>query len=360
MLFKLRNNTSISKIFRDLNNEFLYFLAEAIEAQNFSRSLFSDHLGQVIWENDPTRILFEALWNVLPGNLQDREDIYNVLSMSQNLPDYFRDTDKNIPSFSNDVFKAAKNLTSHLFGSTKDLVGVVAACGEELSIHFDEFRNLNGAVCGVCGTELLAQQRADIAPEDQWRAAYDHLLGKAEYPYFAVHPMNLVPICFTCNSKAKSTKELLIDKSQPGNPLRRVSFFPYFEGCEEIITVSLVEQELGLRTNVEWLAADDLAEVKIGAWNEVYAIKSRIEGEFKDFVHKLQIDCRARDADDLKDQIARRIACTDNEQRAECWLFWKTRLYSWIHDQGDELIEQLWAMIDSMRDDEGHQRTFGI
>lgn len=356
MLFKLQENTPISQIFRDLNNEFLYFLSASVNAAEFSNGLLSELLGQAIWGNEPTRRLFEELWNKLPENHQDRANIYNVLSMSQNLPEYFSSTAKELPAFNDEVFKAAKSLTTHLFESTKSLVAVVAACGEELSQHFEAFRNLNGNVCGVCGTELLSQRRADLPPEEQWRAAYDHLLGKAEYPYFAVHPYNLVPICFTCNSKAKNTKELLIDDDQH----RRVSFFPYDEGCEAMVEMSLIEQGLGLKANVGWIAPNGPTDEKIRAWDDVYDIKSRVEGEFNDFVHKLQIDCRARDAEDLKDQISRRITCTDREQRSECWLYWKTKLYSWIHDQGDELIEQLWAMIDAMSDDDAHHRTFGI
>ena len=59
---------------------------------------------------------------------------------------------------------------------------------------------------------------------EQWRGPYDHLLAKDHYPLYGIHPKNLLPICHTCNSKAKHAKDLLI---KDGN--RRLSFSPWSE-----------------------------------------------------------------------------------------------------------------------------------
>lgn len=50
----------------------------------------------------------------------------------------------------------------------------------------------------------------------------DHFMSKAYYPYFAVLPINLVPVCADCNKKKASSK--LDEDSQ--------SSHPYFEGAE--------------------------------------------------------------------------------------------------------------------------------
>ena len=44
----------------------------------------------------------------------------------------------------------------------------------------------------------------------------DHFMPKAYYPYFAVLPINLVPVCADCNKKKSSGK--LKEQSQPSHP----------------------------------------------------------------------------------------------------------------------------------------------
>jgi len=297
----------------------------------------------------------------LPVDRGGREEIYCSLSMAQNLPIFFTNIGKSFPLLSGTEFAAVKELTTHLFENTKKLVGVQAACNNEtLTIHFDAFRGVNGNLCIVCGTEPLAQVLAGVAAAGQWRSDYDHMLGKAKYPIFGVHPNNLVPICGTCNRKAKGSKELLVVSGAANPPIRRLSFYPYQESCEGSVQVELVDDDTFLKLEVSWAGATPDEIVKINAWNEVYQVKSRVEGEFREFVTKIANDCRPRDCNDLKDQIRRRAFCSADDKHNESWLFWRTELYAWICGQGDLLMEEIWDMIISRSDDRAHHKVFGI
>lgn len=59
-------------------------------------------------------------------------------------------------------------------------------------------------------------------------------------------------------------------------------------------------------------------------------------------------------------QITNRIHCTDIELREHNWLYWRTRLYQFIHSEGDDLVQFLWDLYESKLDDEVHEATFGI
>lgn len=362
MLFKLHPDTPVSSVFVGLNNEFLYFLSTSINATEFSRELFTEILGAAVWGNEPTRLKFEDLWQVLPVDSNHRTEIYGLLSMAQNLPEYFSDVVKDFPALDEPIFKAVKSLTKHLFERTKDLAAIRAVCdGESITLHFNTFRRLNGNLCTVCASEELAQVREGVAEKDQWRSAYDHMLDKAKYPAFGIHPANLVPICDTCNGKAKGSKELLVHATGAVSGTRRLGFYPYSECCEENMEVSLdVDGDSFLKLKVSWGGATAGEVQKINAWNEVYQIKARVEGELGSFVTTIANDCRPIDLDDLKNQMARRAECCPVDKRQMSWLFWKTRLYSWICDQGDELAEQLWDMISAKTDERAYQDVYGI
>jgi len=67
------------------------------------------------------------------------------------------------------------------------------------------------------------------------------LLSKDEFPIFAVHPDNLVPICETCNSKAKLAKSLITKKQKDRPDERRFCIFPFVENCADYVGVEVVQ-----------------------------------------------------------------------------------------------------------------------
>jgi hypothetical protein len=331
MLFSFNPATPEHKAFTKLNDELLYFLQASINASRFSRGLFSDVVGQVCWDNAPTKAKFWALWKSLrPLPSDEREQLYMLILNGQSVGLYFADKSAGIPDIEQAQVKdALGELSKHLFAATKDLADIRDACGNQtIQAQFNEFQQLNGNVCLVCGSELLAQRRHLVNSDKQWRAPYDHLLNKADYPVFAIHPRNLFPICFTCNSKAKGKKELLFGR----DGVRRLSFYPFNESCCLLLAQQNPELELDVKLHyadgnltlvVDWTTQNVDINEKMTAWDEVYQIRSRVEGEQGDFVTWIDDECHSNDINEFAAKLAEKAnRPTMRAIKSICWLFW--------------------------------------
>lgn len=101
-------------------------------------------------------------------------------------------------------------------------------------VTVDELKSLYGRLRDRVGPRLLYNEL--IANASQNRCPYcsdrepetlDHYLSKADFSAFAVLAMNLVPCCYTCNSK-KNAFEL----SAPGS--QGASLHPYFDDVSTV------------------------------------------------------------------------------------------------------------------------------
>jgi hypothetical protein len=362
MLFPLDPNTPRCSVFTVLNDELLYFLQASIESNEISRELFTAGVGQACWDNLPTKEKFESVWNNLPDTQDEKLTIFNNINDKQNMEQLFGDRGAQFPTIQSEPLRESlKLLTKHLFKSTKDLAGIKAACGDEdINSHFLRFCALNFRLCQTCGTELLAQPRADVESEGQWRSAYDHLLSKDKHPSYAIHPGNLIPLCDTCNGKAKRAKELLLSPTGA----RRLAFYPFTESCMDVVTGELREQpdELSCVLEVSWHAHDADHREKLEAWNEIYQVKSRVEGIESDYVLKLNDDLdQPEDLAEFKQQLAIKARPPHNRAlRTKEMKFWKYKLYEWLSGQQDDFIEAIWEMILHRRDDDSYMEEYGV
>jgi hypothetical protein len=232
-----------------------------------------------------------------------------------------------LPTIPDNVFPHLKRLSVHLYERTAKLVGVKAACGECIDDHFARFRADeapgNGNVCCVCGTEKLAQIQAGVDDDEQWRGPYDHLLAKDKYPLFGVHPANLLPICQTCNSKAKLAKDLLHKDGQ-----RRLSFSPWSERAQPAeVQVAIDDSELFPRVLVNLQGSTVDRQAKLDTWNDVYRIKARVEGEFLALHAMIADDVSAGSEADFMRDLKRRTLSKAKASRLKAFNYWQARVY---------------------------------
>ncbi|WKJ88593.1 hypothetical protein QZJ86_11205 [Methylomonas montana] len=336
----------------------------AVSANDFNRDLFSQSIGHACWNNIDTKNKFKTLWQQFALlSVIERQSVFERINNGQIIQRYFCDSSHPFPDIKPDALnQKLADLTKHLFTRTKDLAEVRDACdGETIQQHFNNFCEKNGYLCPVCGTELLAQLRSNTDDEDQWRGPYDHLLSKDKYPTFTIHPDNLIPICHTCNSKAKGAKQLLFKKTHGGVERRRSSFYPHTEHCRDLVRVELNGDALSLQLTVLWDVADLELSEKMTSWTEVYQVKQRVEGTQADFIVWIASDCQPESYDDFIQQL-RRKAIPPSYQviRSECFKFWRFKLYHWIAQQSDDFKQQLWAMINQRRSDEDSRLVYGI
>lgn len=337
MLLPIKPETPQSAVFAALNNELLNFLNSCINATSFRKTMLSPLLRDALWNNEPTRIMFRKLWNEIKVLSTDqRQEIKEDFERCQNIECYFSDTNIALPSFPTNVEQALGNLAKHLFERTSKLAEIEMSCGEREDCFLNGFREHNKNVCCACATE-------SILPKD-------HLLNQKHYPALAVNPKNIMPICTTCNSRtAKGEKNIILN-----NGIRRRCFYPYYECAEEFVFLEINRIEMTFKTVVNMHGNDAIINEKLQTWDDIYNIKSRVEAEFStNLLEKVDADCRASDLNDFKNRIrsgATHLA-TNQGKRSGPMYFWLGKLYSWLQNQSDDFKRDIWAAIQSKRDD---------
>ncbi|WP_285259903.1 hypothetical protein [Halopseudomonas bauzanensis] len=332
MLFRLAANTPRFKVFQLLNDELLFFLEKTAEENIFTQALFTGgEVGQACWNNIKTQENFKALFNALNNTGADaKQRLFEVTRDHQDLQSLFENPKRNLFDFMGPSCKEAlKSLCTHLYCSTKDLADIVAASGgDNITTHFNAYRDLevNGNICKACGMKELAPFRAGIPDGDQWRSDYDHQLCKSKYPTFAVHPDNLIPLCDVCNQDAKKAKDLF--RHNDGQD--RLAFYPHKEEAQELIELVIEDlRDPEPKVKVKWNALDDDLLDKLETWDEIYEIRSRVEGKFRPLEQVVVNRCSTRDTQEIEMMV--RIFAREPEPRtlkSEAWAFWHQKLFS--------------------------------
>lgn len=343
MLFAIRPDLEQSKVFDGLN----LFLVETLLAALESRPVDETHLPvglcAAIAGNQATRAAVDTLTANLaalgPGQKQALRD---ALAVRTDPCAFLSDRGAPLPAIPESVFPALKALAVHLFQRTAKLSGVEQACGECIDDHYARFRQRNapgnGNVCCVCGTEYLAQVRAGENDNEQWRGPYDHLLAKDLYPLYGVDPKNLLPICNTCNSKAKLAKDLVFKDG-----VRRLSFSPWTEraSLQEIEVVVDDAIDLFPRVVVNLRSADPDRQEKLATWDDVYDIKSRVEGEFKELAAKLAEDAHAPNDASFLQKLSEVGRAKARAERLTPFNYWRARVYAAVRGMNPRNREAL-------------------
>lgn len=366
MLFHLELNTPQCDVFKILNNELLNFLRQSVNATVFSEALFSTYqVGQVIkhsecWENEPTREKFESLWNQLPQGVTQRQQLYDQIDAAQDIYTFFDDIFITPPSLPTILFNAFKQLTTHLFTRTASLRNIERQAGSTLKEHFQLFRqaNHNTQLCYACGTNQLSQNRLGLSDVEQWRADYDHILCKDKYPIYSVHPGNFIPTCHICNSKAKGSFDLL---HRAGN-LRRLSFYPLpplQDSCGSYISVSVgIKQLHELKVGawdqpigdifVSFANANYYVEQKINTWIVTYQVPSRVKAYIADsLIIRLIMDLfEPASFAEFVSRLRQYVVNVPQDIKQTEWRFWLFRLYQHLAQQGNNLLQSLWTLMD--------------
>ena len=191
--------------------------------------------------------------------------------------------------------------------------------------------------------------RAAIQDGDQWRADYDHQLCKSKYPIFAIHPINLIPLCDVCNQDAKKAKDLFKHK----NGTDRLAFYPYTEEAKGLIDVdigNLRDPEPTIKVN--WNTTDRVLTDKLNTWDEIYEIRSRVEGQFRSLEAIIEDEIQPIDSDHLAMRIRdeARARPTATLKRKE-WAFWYHKLFSALERADHRPFIAKWSFVQQQGED---------
>lgn len=341
MLFLLSPNSPRFQVFVLLNAELLHFIEHSVSSGTFRENLFTEgEVGKACWNNsksnnqrannDLTKEKFEKLYIALQNTTEGvRRQLFESIRDHQNLQLFFSNPNRGILDFlPKTCFEALKNVTTHLYCSTKEIQAIKdQAGGVDINAHFNAFRTdeVNGNICKACGMRELAPFRAGVQEEEQWRADYDHQLCKSKYPIFAVHPDNLIPLCDVCNQDAKKAKDLFRDN----NSNNRLSFYPYLEEARNFIDIDIERlRDPEPMVSVIWSTMDEDLINKLNTWDEIYEIRSRVEGKLRSLELVVEDEIHPIDLPELQEQIIRRARpIPEATLKRKEWAFWYQKLF---------------------------------
>lgn len=343
MLFEIRSGLENSKVFDGLNRLLREVMLAALEGRVIDHNVLPNNLYAAVIKNKPTRDAVTDLDAALTMLDQGKKDSLRSAVLLNTAPcDFLIDRTIPLPIIPDTIFTHLKTLSIHLYQRTGKLEDVKMACGECIDDHYARFRAKmapgNGNICCVCGTEYLAQLQAGVGDNEQWRGPYDHLLAKDHYPLYSIHPKNLVPICQTCNSKAKLAQDLLIK-----NGKRRLSFSPWTEHAQASeIRVSINDTDgVFPRVVIDFASPDPDRNEKLTTWDDVYKIKVRVEGEFSALCEKVAEDISAFDDATFLVGLNRSASAKANACRLTPFNYWRARVYCAIQYMNPENREAL-------------------
>jgi hypothetical protein len=331
MLFEIRPGLAPSRVFEALNAFIREVMLAALEDRADDPAVLPNGLHAAAIANAPTNALVTTLKTTLAALPHvEKEDLKAAIVDNRDPCEFLVVRALHLPVIPESVVPYLEALSTHLYAKTAKLVGVETACGENIDAHFARFRRNvppgNGNVCCVCGTEYLAQLRSDIDDHEQWRGPYDHLLAKKHYPLYGVHPKNLLPICGTCNEKAKLAKDLLIKDQN-----RRLSFSPWTEHASlNEIQISIDDSDVFPSVAINLSSNDADRQEKLDTWDDVYQIKSRVKGEFTALGEKVSEHVSASSEQEFLRDLRARATAQARTCRSTHFNYWRARIYGAI------------------------------
>lgn len=362
MLLPIRAGLRPSAVFRSLNNLMREVLLASCSGRPIDESTLPCGLLVAAQANPDTNTHLLNLHTAIAAlNPMDRYELYLGTREAASVRLLFTDPNSSILDISDTVNIELKKLSIHLFKNSSKLVDIATACGETVKDHYNRYSAKpplgNGNICGMCATEQLAQKRRNVAASDQWRAPYDHLLAKDKYPQFGIDPDNLLPICHTCNSKAKLAKDLLHNTAG----LRRTFFDPWVESAHQKVALKIEFIDIFPTATWKITTTDPINQNKLTTWNDVYQIKDRIEGEFISLREKLSEDLIFDDLEVFKTSIENKAKIRLRSSRLTPYNYWRGLLYSSMLELSDHQLEHLRALcIASLNLDDDIAATYGV
>ena len=362
MLFPMRAGLAQCQLFVGLNALLLEVLRSAATSTRIDETDLPAGLLVAVRRNSPTnRLLGQVNSAAATLSQAERDQLLVAVQAARTVRPLFSDCTISTPDVPDSLRAPLKEFSTHLFSQTAKLVKVIAACGESVMDHYSRYAADeppgNGKVCGMCGTEYLAQFRADVEASEQWRAPYDHLLAKDTYPIFAVHPENLMPVCVTCNSKAKLRQDLLHDG--PGQ--RRKCFDPWGECAHERVDLAPDFGSVSPRVSLTMTGLTASERDKLSTWDDVYRIKERIEGEFLSLREKLAEDLDLSDLNAFRASLTQMAGKRMGAVRLTPYSFWRAKLFNSMATLPDQPLEQLRELcVEGLDPDGDRADIFGI
>lgn len=158
-------------------------------------------------------------------------------------------------------------------------------------------------------------------------------------------------MCDVCNQDAKKAKDLF----RHNNGTDRLAFYPYTEEAKDFIDIkidNLLDPEP--RIKVCWNTQDGVELDKLNTWDEIYEIRSRVEGQFRSLEAIIEDEIRPRDAADVQNGIRNNaLPYTPDTLKRKEWVFWYQKLFSELEQIDTSPFVEKWNFVKQQSADGG-------
>lgn len=279
-----------------LNQHFLFFLRSirtipvnaSFRPAKYFHSSFLDVKNRIAPNNKVNKTLsekFEVFFNTFKLLTPvDKERFYKSVLFAKDIHLYFEDD-------TIDVSELHKNSIELLLGNDSFEKLMLALWNSlktnawEIDKHYEEFfgKIANEAkTCAFCGINQLPDPRS-------YRADYDHLAFKGDYPISAVNVKNIAPACTECNQRYKNSKNVFYSDDE--RTVRRLFNYPFTHSINveidfsgSILPYTDIRNENGV-WNLNFKPNNGF----VTTWNEIYQIKDRYIREVLNVDYKIWI-----------------------------------------------------------------------
>ncbi|BDS14552.1 hypothetical protein [Aureispira anguillae] len=159
--------------------------------------------------------------------------------------------------FYNELLERAK--VYHTYGTKKD--------------YFNEIYKKNPySTCPCCGYHIMKSNRS------KGREAFDHYLPKKLYPFASINFLNLIPLCYECNSTYKGETDTIENG--------RKAFYPFSIDKTEIAISMVLSKGIdfdNLEENDIDISFTSPHQEKVDTWNELFGMSDRYFEKIEQF-----------------------------------------------------------------------------
>lgn len=311
------------KKLRELNFHFLFFMRKirvldkkkSFVPNLYFHSSFINSSGEIA----PRGVVNKGIQNRFKLFFDDfkkldqisKKEFYDLVVFSKDIHQYFEDVNfdqihllrtENI----NRILKNSDSFRNLMDSLWKYLKSPNAW---EIDKHYEEFYGKlpNSKMCPFCGLN-------EISNQELFKADYDHIAYKADYPISSINLKNLAPSCADCNRNFKKAKDVFYK-----NDIRRPFFYPYVfkrnfqnQNLEFDLTGSIIPNTDLSNIKGKWIVNIIPINDFIATWDEIYSIRARYslyvkhEKWLQEFTQPLKIqNVNFKTLADLKDYLSK-------------------------------------------------------
>lgn len=207
----------------------------------------------------------------------------------------------------------------------------------EISAFFmNKSKDLKIKTCFYCNIDFV---NTYIGKDGKRKNQYtlDHVLPKGKYPYFSLSLFNLVPSCYTCNSKLKKEKEFTINDSLILlSPTSKKYFFD--QKIKFDLKINLQNEDIDLNS-IKPSLINMNGHKGLDEFIDIFQLKGRYD--FHSNIAQEMVDKRKKYSDTQINEIAKILSASENQVKKDIF--------------GKELYEETNAPFEKYKNDIGKE-----